>query len=261
MLIQTDNFGYNNAFRCRFHEGVYNYPPHIHQFTEIAVILDGEIDIIINGRWEKAKAGDIALIEPFAIHSFQTPKSCKLWITVFSSSYVLDFAPESIMQRGEHSVFTPTNSLYAYIKEHMIEAKPHQYGIKAALYAIFEEYTRLVPVKVQTDNKSVLSSVLLYMNEHFKENITLRSMAAALGYSQSYISHALSMIPSINFNTLLSSLRVEYAKILLLTSEKQVIDIALECGFSNERSFHRSFRNLVGSTPLLYRKLALIYKT
>lgn len=259
MLIQVDNFGYNNAFRYRFHEGIYNYPPHIHQFTEIAVVLDGEIDIVINGRDENAKAGDIALIEPFAIHSFQTPKNCKLWITVFSSSYVLDFAPESMMQRGR-SVFTPTNSLFAYVKEHLIETKPHQYGIKAALYAIFEEYIRLIPAKTQTENKNVLSSVFLHMNEHFKENITLRSLAVALGYSQSYISHALSTIANMNFNTLLSSLRIEYAKNLLLTSDWQIIDIALECGFSNERSFHRSFRKLVGTTPLAYKKSSLAGK-
>lgn len=258
MLIQTDNFGYSNAFRCRFHEGIYNYPPHIHQFTEVVVVLDGAIDITVNGRKETATTGDIALIEHFGIHSFQTPKHCRIWIAVFSNSYVSDFAPESGMREGVRSVFTPTRSLFAYVKEHLIEAVDrNSYSIKAALYAIFEEYTRFVPAKAQTENKGVLSDVLLYINGHFRENITLRSLSVALGYSQSYLSHVLNIIPYMNFNTLLSSLRIEYAKNLLLTSDWQILDIALECGFSNERSFHRSFRKLVGTTPLAYKKLSL----
>ncbi|MBQ8357522.1 MAG: helix-turn-helix domain-containing protein [Clostridia bacterium] len=258
MRIQTDNFGYGDTFRCRFHEGIYNYQPHIHQFTEVVVVLDGEIDITVNGRKERATAGDIALIEPFGIHSFETPKHCRIWIAVFSSFYVADFAPENGLREGARSVFEPTRSLFAYVKEHLIYAADRNlYGIKAALYAIFEEYTRFVPAKAQTENKGVLSAVLLYINGHFQKNITLRSLATALGYSQSYLSHVLNTIPNMNFNTLLSSLRIEYAKNLLLTSDRQILDIALECGFSNERSFHRSFRKLVGTTPLAYKKLSL----
>ena len=258
MRIQTDNFGYNDAFRCRFHEGIYHYPSHIHQFIEVACVLGGEIDITVNGRTETATAGDIALIAPFEIHSFHTPKYCRVWIAVFSCSYVSDFAPESAIHAGVRSVFTPTESLFSYIRDHLIETHDRNlHSIKAPLYALLEEYTRLVPAKAQAENKSVLSVLLLYMNEHFQENITLRSLSAALGYSTSYISHILNTIPNMNFNTLLSSLRIEYAKKLLLTSDRQILDIALECGFSNERSFHRSFRNLVGTTPLAYKKSLL----
>ena len=258
MRIQTDNFGYSNAFRCRFHEGIYHYPSHIHQFIEVVSVLEGEIDITVNGRTETATAGDLALIEPFRIHSFHTPSYCKVWIAVFSSSYVSDFAPESGLHEGACAVFTPTESLFAYVREHLIEAEDRNlYSIKAPLYAILEEYTRLVPARAQAENKSVLSALLLYMNGHFQEGLTLRSLSAALGYSTSYISHILNTIPNMNFNTLLSSLRIEYAKKLLLTSDRPILDIALECGFSNERSFHRSFRNLVGTTPLVYKKSLL----
>jgi len=255
MRIQTDNFGYNDTFRCRFHEDQYNYPAHIHQFAELVVVLEGEVVIVTNGREETARAGDMALIEPFAVHSFRTPKTCKIWIAVFSNTFLSDFSAELTRERAR-TVFTPTASLFAYIADHLVEP-PHERTVReaqVALHAIFEEYKRLAPSKTKSEYRHIVSSLFLYMNAHFREELTLRSLANALGYSPGYISHALSTIPNMNFNSLLSSLRVEYAKNLLLTCDWSVLDIALESGFSNERSFHRSFQKLVGTSPLAYKK-------
>lgn len=255
MRIQTDNFGYNDAFRCRFHENRYDYPAHIHQFAELVVVLEGEIVININGHEEIARAGDMALIEPFAVHGFQTPQSCKVWIAVFSNTLLSDFSAE-LTRESARAVFTPTKSLFAYIADHLVEP-PDGRSVRetrVALCAIFEEYKRLVPSKTESEHKHVVSAIFLYMNAHFREELTLCSLANALGYSPGYISHALSTIPNMNFNSILASLRVEYAKNLLLTCDWPVLDIALESGFSNERSFHRSFQKLVGTSPLVYKR-------
>ena len=40
-----------------------------------------------------------------------------------------------------------------------------------------------------------------------------------------------------------------------------VIDIALECGYENERSFYRAFLRVTGMTPGEYRKSKRTYST
>jgi transcriptional regulator GlxA family with amidase domain len=67
------------------------------------------------------------------------------------------------------------------------------------------------------------------------------------------MSQCLSTLPDINFRFLLNSLRVDHAKMLLVTTELKIIDVALESGFSNERTMQRAFRDILGMTPAEYR--------
>ena len=257
MRIQTDNFGFNEAFRCRLHENSYNYPAHLHQFTEFAIILDGELEITVNDNKRVAKQGDIAVISPFAVHSFSTPKYCKIWIAVFSDTYILDFN----IQHGLHKkdfIFTPTKSLFNYVEEHFINMPEiNLHSIRACVYTLLEEYSRFVPSEEQKKEKqNILADIFRYMSNNFKENISLKTLAQELNYSTRNVSKTLSTLPNINFYTILTSLRIEHSKQLILNNDNaRIIDIALECGFSTERSFHRSFKKSTGMTPLEYKRL------
>ena len=205
------------------------------------------------------------MITPFRIHSFKTPDRCKIWIGVVSNDFASDFLfGEKIYISGKAAVFTPTKSLFAYLSDHLppkydspivIEGDQQIYkSIKAIVYAVLEEYSRFVP-QVRVDLKNTaLASVLLYMSEHFASDISLESVAKALGYSPTHISRCISVIPNMNFRKLLNSLRVDQAKIGIIKGEGRMIDIAVECGFSCERSFNRAFLEITGMTPTQYRK-------
>ena len=266
MYIQIQNFGYNSSIKSTYHEGKYECIERIHQFPEIVYILGGSVEITVDGVTETANAGDLAVITPFRAHSFHTPKYCKLWIGVISSDFASDFiSGENLHVSGTQAVFTPSPSLASYVTEHF----PDQYNtqtsigsdnvryrsIKALVYTVFEEYTRTIPQVSTKLNKSTLASVLIYMSEHFREEIDLTSVASTLGYTSTYISHCISTIPNMSFRKLLNSLRIDHAKNLLISKDFKMIDIALECGYSGERTFYRAFQEIVGMTPSEYRQL------
>ena len=92
------------------------------------------------------------------------------------------------------------------------------------------------------------------MSKHFTEDISLISVAEALGYTPTYVSHCIAVIPGMNFRKLLNSLRVDKAKPYILRGNLKMIDVALECGFSCERSFNRAFLSVTGMTPSQYRR-------
>jgi AraC-like DNA-binding protein len=50
--------------------------------------------------------------------------------------------------------------------------------------------------------------------------------------------------------------RVERAKQLLATSDRSVLDVALEVGFGSAAAFSAAFRDVTGTTPAAYRRLA-----
>ncbi len=261
MIVQHRNFGTQSIIRCGTHYD-HNYGSHIHQFSEVLYCIDGSLVSTVDGRDEIMRAGDVSLITPLKVHSTHTDEHCTVFICVCSNDFLLDFIPQKELYAGyEGSVFTPSPALGAYLADKFIDAASNFCHIpetrsyratKACLHAICDEFTATHPQIDKPVYSEPLSLVILYMNEHFSEDITLGSVAKALGYSSGYISHCLEALPQMTFSSLLNSLRIEHAKNLLLTQKHTNIDIAFECGFGCERSFYRAFTAIVGMTPKEY---------
>ena len=266
MYIQIQNFGNKTSIKSSYHRGAYECADRIHQFPEIVCVMSGEVKITVDGVCETARAGDMAVITPFRTHSFKTPSACEIWIGVISLDFVSEFfAGENLYVSGKRAVFTPTESLFEYVINHLPEQHETPYvidgdemtyrRIKAFAYPVFEEYMRLVPHEKKSLKNSAMATILLYMTEHFEEEISLVSLASDLGYTPTYVSHCISVIPNMNFRRLLNSLRLDKAKVLIKAGNLRMLDVALECGFSGERSFNRAFSELLGMTPTEYKRL------
>lgn len=267
MIIQNSNFGSIHIIRSGIHDGKHNFGDHIHQFSELVWVLDGEIEITVDGRREIAKKGDMTVITPFAIHSFFTPEYCKILIAVISDSFVVGpVSREELYMERARATFTLSPTLSSILHEksfitlctnQYLNANDNNYlhNVRSLIYLIFAEYFNTIPAVSSFSSKNALSRILIYMTEHFTENLTLGAVGAALGYSPKYVSNCVSSLSGFNFRRLLNSLRVEYAKNLLI-NEKQltVMDVAMRSGFLNERSFHRAFLDIVGTTPASYRR-------
>lgn len=266
MYINFQNFGFNAAAKTRYLNGKSEYPDRIHQLPEILCIIDGSFELTVDGVTETAKKGDICVITPFRTHSWHTPKSCTVWQLVISMDFVEEFlSGENLYMSGTKAVFTPSKTLFDYVTQ--IFPHPHSMQsnidsdlqryctIKSIVYAVFTEYIKRIPKKATNLNHNALTKLLLYINEHYTENIDLTTAAKELGYNKTYLSRCVSTIPNMNFRRLVNSLRIDYAKNLLIATDYKIFDIAQECGFSNERTLQRAFFEIVGKTPKEYRLL------
>ena len=264
MYIQFSNFGFNAAAKTRYFYGKNEYSERIHQLPEILLIIDGSFELTVDGITEVAKKGDICVITPFRSHSWHTPVSCTVWQLVISMDFVEDFiSAENLYISGTKAVFTPKKSLFDYIVD--IFPQPHAmqfnidsdiqryWNIKSIVYSVFTEYMRTVPRKSAPLSNNIITKLLIYLNEHFSEDIDLNTVAEHLGYNKTYLSRCIHTIPGINFRKLINSLRIDNAKNLLATTDLTILNIAVECGFTNERTFQRVFLEGVGKSPREYR--------
>lgn len=265
MYIQFQNFGYNAAAKIRHFEGKNEYSDRIHQMPEILLIMDGSFELTVDGVTELAKKGDVCVITPFRTHSWHTPRGCTVWQLVVSLDFAADFfSGKQLYICGTRAVFTPTPELWNYVTASFPPPSAMQYNIdsdmdrycriKSIVYAVMSEYMRRIPVRSTSLNNNALATMLTYVNEHFAEDLTLEGVAHSLGYNKNYLSRCLHTIPGINFRRLVNALRIDRAKLLLTTTDDTVLNIALECGFSNERTLQRAFVELVGMTPSEYRR-------
>ena len=268
MFIQGHNFGNELIMRCGHVDGAHTSGDHMHQFCELEMVLDGEIEITIEGKKYIAKEGDIAIITPFRMHSFYTPRYVKQLICVFSNAFITDFLPfVELCKSREKYVFHAPKYLWNYLidtnfqnsktklKFYPDEESELIHKLKATFYLILSEYFSASRATGESDIDNTLSRILLYISENYTRDLTLSSVGAALGYSPKYVSNCLKAIPDFNFRKLINSMRIEKAKGLLATTDNSNITIAYECGFASETSFHRIFLDMVGTTPKQYKAL------
>lgn len=263
MLIQTKNFDSKTTIITNFNREKYKHEDHIHLFSEVVFILKGEMDVTVDDATETAKTGDIIIIPPLAVHGYSTKEYNEHWMCTFSNDFVLDIISEKeLYASGKRHVFTPSEDLRNYILNRLIDGKRQPIPLdaeknrffKATLHAIFEEYFRCVKVAEERNHIHTIVAILLYMHEHSTEDVSLESIGKALGYSPKYVSKCFGYLKGLNFYRLLNSFRCEHAKKLLRKTRLRIIDIAIECGYSSERSFQRAFYQIVGQKPSDYRK-------
>lgn len=98
-----------------------------------------------------------------------------------------------------------------------------------------------------------LSQVLDYIDAYLDRNIKLADLAQLLDMSSFHFSRLFKQSIGITPHQYLSQQRVEKAKKLLEKTDRLIIDIALECGFSSHSHLSKQFRKSTGMTPKAYR--------
>lgn len=87
-----------------------------------------------------------------------------------------------------------------------------------------------------------------------QSGFSLKSLAQELGFSPNHLSFLIKKELGIPFQDYLVQVRIKKAKLLLLTSDMKIYEIAEACGFEDMNYFSQRFKQLVGQTPRQFRK-------
>ena len=93
-----------------------------------------------------------------------------------------------------------------------------------------------------------------YIDNHFKENLTLDQLAGLAHISKYHLSHAFQKEFQTSPISYLIARRIQESKFLLQETDHTLSQIAQILGFSSLSYFSQSFRRLEGSSPMEYRK-------
>lgn len=102
-----------------------------------------------------------------------------------------------------------------------------------------------------TDNQLV-NSALLYIDEHYSDDISLNNTAGQLFTSPQYLCRVFKENMSITFNKYLNQYRIGKAQELLLHSKFDIKEVALKVGYKNINNFYSQFKLYSGCTPASY---------
>lgn len=100
-----------------------------------------------------------------------------------------------------------------------------------------------------------LRPVFSYIQQHFKEKITLEELAGTLHMNRNYFCKYFKEKVGKSPFVYLNEYRINQAAALLLRTEAPVTEIAMNTGFDNMSYFIRQFKACKGCTPSAFRKM------
>ena len=92
-----------------------------------------------------------------------------------------------------------------------------------------------------------------YIDEHYKEDISLQDVAGVLGYSDVYFCKLFKQNFGKSFIVYLNEFRISKAKEFLANPAINIKDISSEAGYRDANYFTRVFKRMTGKTPSEYR--------
>lgn len=102
--------------------------------------------------------------------------------------------------------------------------------------------------------RSVPRRARRFIDEHFSEGITTRSVAAAVACDEAYLCTAFKTEYGRTVGEYIRELRLERAKVLLLNTDLAIKTVAHEVGFGSYRTFLRWFNCHMGRRPSAFRE-------
>ena len=101
----------------------------------------------------------------------------------------------------------------------------------------------------------LISDVLQYLDEHYKEDISLQQLADRFFVNASYLSRLFKEEVGHIFTKHVMRLRVEKAQHLLKTTHLKIYEVSEAVGYSDVKYFNKIFKDFTGLTPAEYRNL------
>lgn len=260
----------NRPEQCSFYLSINNtYKEHLHRQAELLIVLEGSLSVSVDQTSYCLSAEDGILVFPNQPHSLFTSEYSRILLCIFD----IEFCPGCRNFLQDHLPVCPTfnrnllpmhygngfmglyslasnrpKTLPASTKE-LTLAQGYLTLILACILDSMEWRTDLPPRDLKLEQK-----VLLYMDSHYLEALTLEHLAKEFGISRYGISRLFSEKLHTTFPNYLNTKRLEYAALLLRTTPMPVTHIALDTGFGSTRTFFREFHKRYQQTPISYRR-------
>ncbi len=231
-----------------------SYFAHFHSTIELAYVESGVLCVIQDGVSTPVPSGHLIVNSSYVVHSYLSPESSDAIIATIPLSVVPSLQAQLSSSRFQSGVLDVRNLAECPCILNMM-ASPENDGnerfvncLAEALLALLIDRIGLLP-NTSDASGGLIQRILLYVERHATQPLSVASTAAAFGYSEGRFSHLWGEQVGCSFSKYVSSLRCQMARRMLESGDRPLIDVANACGFSSMRTFHRVYKAYIGETP------------
>jgi transcriptional regulator GlxA family with amidase domain len=146
-----------------------------------------------------------------------------------------------------HNVSYRLPQWFVSSKVQVLSLKQEVLGIAGVMYPMNSSH-------LQDKYFQELKPLIAFVEENYMEDIKMDKLATLINCSRTQLNRRFQALLHMTPTEFLMALRVQAARRLLATTQKDIADIAYESGFCDQSHLTRRFRILTGETPASYRK-------
>ena len=155
----------------------------------------------------------------------------------------------SMRVRDFGSVLASDGQGYQYYVDYMNTYRE----LKTFMNSLLQETVEYIKSEKEKKSKKRIELAKAYIEEHYREPITLNDIADHVELNASYFSNLFKMETGMNFSEYLLNIRMEQAKKLLRDPTIKVYEIGNMVGYEDAVSFGRAFKKKFNMSPKDYR--------
>lgn len=249
---------------------------HTHKFVELVYILGGKGKHKINGKEYFVRRGDMLVINYHCRHAVEVIENHyyvdimlkpeyinktlegtdDLFLLLQLSEYsdISNVAKDNVLIHFNAEEREKMDFLVNLSQEERNGKRPAKnLMIYSALWMILGMVFRKL-AEDQSTRLSVNDRLLGYIDKNCHAKLSVGELARMCGYTPEHFSRIFKDYTGSSPIEYIIRARIARAKELLLQSDKPIEAIVSESGFSNRTAFFKKFTQLVGVTPLQFRK-------
>lgn len=263
----------DSSFRVWFSDIPWQYENHYHSAVEVILTLQGQVDYEAGGQHWTVGENEVILIPPNMPHALSMGSGSKRLLFLFEpdaifgmrdiKTYATTFNQVFLLNDGSEllaEVRAQLNRAFEAFREQDPLWNTECYSCMMLIYSLLgKRYLSSAAPRRQSESTGIdadiISGVMTYINNHYKEDVTLDEVADFAGFSRYYFSRTFKQRTGYSFKEYLCQKRIQVAMDLLTHSQMPMRDVAKESGFGSVATFNRVFRDIKGCTPTQYRAI------
>ncbi len=253
---------------------------HYHSYIEIIYSIEGSNEIFLNDARSTFSTGDLVLINSRDVHSIVCGDGVYLVLrfepellygspqSAIELKYVLPFVLNSfkhqtVFLKHELEKSVVPQRLFEIYEENKKKSYGYEIAVRTKINEIFLWFLRYwhkkninidLNLAAHEGAAKRLQDVFEYVSKNYGNDISAADMAELCSMSYSYFSRTFKKIMKKSFSEYLTYVRISEAEKLLITSDMNITEIAMQVGFSTTSYFIQQFKNIKLISPKQYRK-------
>ncbi|WP_461810564.1 helix-turn-helix domain-containing protein [Faecalimonas sp.] len=267
---------YTNTYKSNYD---YNVNSHTHNYYEFYFFLEGNVSMNIEGTCYPLKQGDVIVVPPnvkhhVLLHDVHIPyRRFVFWISVDYCNDLLQLSPDYVylMQHSKiskHYIFhydmIAFNSLQSKVFHLIEELHSNRFGKDAKVSLCVNDLIlhlnrsvyEMEHPKSQHEEQNLYENLLLYIEDHLEENLSLDHIANHFYVSKYHIAHVFKENLGLSVHQFITKKRLKMCQQAIL-SKSNISAVYSMYGFKDYSSFFRAFKKEFGMSPKEYKELTI----
>lgn len=166
-------------------------------------------------------------------------------LIIWNAMYTREIVEYGILTKYLHPIY---NKFYTLIPTINTIKELQELEIK-----MIDTYINLLINDVEVKDNFVINRILKHLHLNIESQISLKKIANDLNLSEGYISKCFKKHMGITIMKYAKKIRIDRAKVLLVTTTSSILEISLILGFHDQSHFHKVFKSFTGLSPSEYR--------